>query len=98
MDEITKPTAVRAFEKFFTGGRNYIKENFIRAYKSDKLYLMILKHPTKDIVVLMCGEYGKGNYQKIAYSLETFRAIQNLNINAVETLFKGKTNGNEKNL
>ena len=79
---------MNAYNKNFSKGKNVISENFLRAYKSKKLYTILFKYKEK-IGVLLFGTDGDYNRQQIFLDSETFKELKQLKIETAEILFKG---------
>jgi len=99
MEEISKQTAIRAYVKNFGfKTEDHARENLLKAYKNGKAYVLIFKQK-KDVHFLIFGTDNKTKTdQQICLDMDGFRAIQKLDVDSLEILFKGANNGNEKNI
>ncbi len=88
MEEITKQTAMNAYNRNFSKGKNAINEGFIRAYKGGKCYTILFKYKEK-VGVLLFGTDGDYNRQQMFLDSETFKLLQDIKIETAEILYKG---------
>lgn len=85
MNEITKQVAINAYKRHFdTRGLNHVKENFVKAYKINRVYAITYRFKST-VQIMLFG----GVNQHLCLSLNTFKSIQSVDMKAVEILFKG---------
>lgn len=87
LKEITKETALKAYDRVFNRGKQFVSEHFIKSYKVNKAYVTLVRNG-KDVAVLIYGEDDDRQDEAICLDSETFEALKQIDVQMSEILYK----------